>query len=173
MATKKSAAETEIEKVEAAYIKLHPLASKGNDVSPITRGELRMILEDMLGQMAGGASAAPADLSDHLKRLDTLAGQMLQIEGKLMREKDAIIQRLEALETGALTSAPKADAPVASKGDASTVQLNTAGKDELMKLGLKALLDFAKQHNIDVSGLPQDDKGMLAEYIAANMNLPK
>lgn len=122
MATKKSAAETELEKVEAEYIKLHPLASTGNDVAPITRGELRMILEDMLGQMAGGATAAPADLTAHLKQLDDLGARLMQMEGKLVREKEAMVQRIEALEVGALSgknakagggapASPAADAP--------------------------------------------------------------
>ena len=56
---RKSAAEQELQKAEAEYIKLHPLASQGNDVSPVTRGELRIILEDLLGQL-GKAAPAPA-----------------------------------------------------------------------------------------------------------------
>ena len=60
MATRKpNAAESELQKVEAEYVKLHPLASQGNDVSPVTRGELRLILEDLLAQM-GKAAPAPA-----------------------------------------------------------------------------------------------------------------
>lgn len=55
---RKSAAEQELQKAEAEYVKLHPLASQGNDVSPITRGELRIILEDLLGQL-GKAAPAP------------------------------------------------------------------------------------------------------------------
>ena len=59
MAAKKSAAEQELQKAESEYVKLHPLASQGNDVSPVTRGELRIILEDLLGQL-GKAAPAPA-----------------------------------------------------------------------------------------------------------------
>jgi hypothetical protein len=51
MATRKSAAETKPQKAEQEYVKLHPLVSQGNDVAPITRGELRVILEDLLGQL--------------------------------------------------------------------------------------------------------------------------
>ena len=58
MATRKSAAEQELQKAEAAYVKLHPLASQGNDVAPVTRGELRIILEDLLAQL-GKAAPAP------------------------------------------------------------------------------------------------------------------
>lgn len=56
---RKSAAEQELQKAEAEYVKLHPLAAQGNDVAPVTRGELRIILEDLLGQL-GKAAPAPA-----------------------------------------------------------------------------------------------------------------
>lgn len=58
MAPKSSAAEQQLQKAEAEYVKLHPLASQGNDVAPVTRGELRIILEDLLGQL-GKAAPAP------------------------------------------------------------------------------------------------------------------
>lgn len=51
MATRKSAAGTEPQKAKQQYAKLHPLVSQGNDVAPITRGELRIILEDLLSQI--------------------------------------------------------------------------------------------------------------------------
>ena len=51
------AAEQELEKAEVEYHRLHPLATQGNDVSPVTRGELRIILEDLLGQL--GKPVAP------------------------------------------------------------------------------------------------------------------
>jgi len=51
MTSRKSAAEADPQKAEQEYVKLHPLASQGNDVAPITRGELRIILEDLLGQL--------------------------------------------------------------------------------------------------------------------------
>ena len=57
MATRKSAADAELQSAEQKYAKLHPLASQGNDVSPITRGELRIILEDLLAQL--GSPVAP------------------------------------------------------------------------------------------------------------------
>jgi hypothetical protein len=59
MATRKNtAAEAELQRAEAEYVKLHPLASQGNDVSPVTRGELRIILEDLLTQLG---KAAPVE----------------------------------------------------------------------------------------------------------------
>ena len=72
MATRKpNAAEAELQKVEAQYVKLHPLASTGNDVSPITRGELRIILEDLLGQMG---VAAPEPTQPEPPKVDPDAG---------------------------------------------------------------------------------------------------
>lgn len=121
MAASKSAAESELQKAEAAYVKLHPLASQGNDVAPVTRGELRIILEDLLAQM------------------------------------------------GKLAPAPAAPA-VAAPDAAAPAQVNTDGADELKKLSLKALKDLAAKHNIDISALPEE-KDLLADYIAANMNL--
>ena len=59
-APKADAAEQELQKAEAEYIKLHPLASQGNDVAPITRGELRIILEDLLAQMGKAPAPEPA-----------------------------------------------------------------------------------------------------------------
>jgi len=59
-APKADAAEQELQKAEAEYIKLHPLAATGNDVAPITRGELRIILEDLLAQMGKAPAPEPA-----------------------------------------------------------------------------------------------------------------
>jgi hypothetical protein len=59
-ASKPNTAEQELQKAEAEYVKLHPLASQGNDVAPITRGELRIILEDLLAQMGKAPAPEPA-----------------------------------------------------------------------------------------------------------------
>ncbi len=58
-----------------------------------------------------------------------------------------------------------APAPAAAKPG-----IDLSGASDLMKLSLKALKDFAATNAIDISGLPRD-KQLLAEYIAANMNL--
>ena len=61
MATRKSsAAESELQKAESKYHRLHPLATQGNDVSPVTRGELRIILEDLLVKIGSGVPVATA-----------------------------------------------------------------------------------------------------------------
>jgi hypothetical protein len=59
-APKADAAEQELQKAEAEYVKLHPLAATGNDVAPITRGELRIILEDLLSQLGKAPAPEPA-----------------------------------------------------------------------------------------------------------------
>ncbi len=48
--------------------------------------------------------------------------------------------------------------------------IDLSGSKDLMNLPLPALKNLAARHGIDISGLP-DDKQLLAEYIAANMNL--
>ena len=49
--------------------------------------------------------------------------------------------------------------------------IDTSGADQLLSLGRDAMLQFAKLHNIDVSGvLGLDDRG-LAEFITASVNV--
>jgi len=63
----------------------------------------------------------------------------------------------------ALTDPAPAPAP-------ATHTIDTSGADQLIILGRDAMLQFAKDNNIDVSGaLGLDDQG-LAEFIAASMN---
>ena len=114
------AAEQELQKAEAEYHRLHPLATQGNAVSPVTRGELRIILEDLLVKIGSGVPIAT-------------------------------------------TPAP-ARAPVAPTVD-------TSGAGQLLNLGRDAMLQFAKMHNIDVSGVPDLDDTALAGFIAASMNV--
>lgn len=51
-ARKSSAGEAELQKVKKESPQLHPLVTQGNQVAPITRGELRIILEDLLTKTA-------------------------------------------------------------------------------------------------------------------------
>lgn len=146
--------------------------------------------EHELGHMA----QAIAQLSDRVKQLESEFGlhdnngkhwtqqQIQDLAGgksaSLVKDEKAIgdlIQAVGALANRikALEGAPAPDPGVPSPDPTATPKLSTAGKDDLMKLELSALLDFAKKHGIDISGLPQDDKGLLADYIAASMNLPK
>jgi hypothetical protein len=96
---------------------LHPLATQGNADSPVTRGELRIILEDLLVKIGSGVPVATAP----------------------------------------------APAPVAHT-------IDTSGADQFLSLGRDAMLQFAKDHNIDVSGALGLDDNALAEFIAASVN---
>ncbi len=51
--------------------------------------------------------------------------------------------------------------------------VDLSGSKDLMKLSVSALKDLAARHAIDISGLPGSNKQLLAEYIAANMNVNK
>ncbi len=51
--------------------------------------------------------------------------------------------------------------------------IDLSGSQDLMKLSVSGLKDLAARHGIDVSGLPDNDKQLLADYIAANLNLNK
>ena len=102
---------------------LHPLATQGNADSPVTRGELRIILEDLLVKIGSGVPVATA------------------------------------------TAPAPAPAPTPA---ASTI--DTSGADQFLSLGRDAMLQFAKDHNIDVSGALGLDDNALAEFIAASVN---
>ena len=144
------AAEQELQTAEAEYAKLHPLASQGNYVAPITRGELRIILEDLLTKLASGD---PIKLQKDEKAI-----------GDVIMAGVALDKRVAALEKAVAALAP---APAA----ASPAQLSFQGKDQILALGRTGMEEFAKTNCIDIAGvgaLPDDG---LAEYIAANMNL--
>ena len=115
-----AAAEQELQKAETEYHRLHPLATQGNDVSPITRGELRIILEDLLVKIGSGVPVA--------------------------------------------TAPAPAPAPAAPTVD-------TSDFEKFLSLGRDGMLQFAKDNNIDTSGVLGLDDKALAEFIAANMNL--
>ena len=119
-------AEQELQKAEAEYHRLHPLATQGNDVSPVTRGELRIILEDLLVKIGSGVPVATAPAS--------------------------------------------APAPAPAPAPAAPT-IDTSGADQFISLGRDAMLQFAKDHNIDVSGALGLDDNALAEFIAASMNV--
>ena len=113
MATRKTnAAETELQKVEAQYVKLHPLASEGNDVAPITRGELRMILEDLLAQMG---KAAPEEAKPEPPKADAgadlTAAPQLNLSGvgelKALSRKEMLeFAKINGLDVSGLEGLP-------------------------------------------------------------------
>ena len=53
---------------------------------------------------------------------------------------------------------------------AAQPKLDLSGADDLMQFTVAQLKDFAAMNGIDVTGLPRN-KQLLAEYIAANMNI--
>jgi len=177
MATRKSAADAELQKAEKEYHQLHPLASQGNDVAPVTRGELRIILEDLLTKLASGT---PIKLQKDEKAIRDLqlAASKLELNTEKLAEADlkaetehaqfalAISQltaRIDALEG-------KSAAPATP---VKTAQLNKQGWEQFMGLGRKGMFAYAKSQNIDVQGFKPDgdDDRALAEYLAINENM--
>ena len=152
MASQKSAAEQEIQKAEAEYAKLHPLASQGYDVAPITRGELRLILEDLLVKVASGD---PIRLSKDEKAIGDIAKGLAQLSN-----------RMAALESAVSAAASPAPGKPEKPGKP---QLNTQGADELKALGLDGIKAAAQMNGIDISHLPEEID-LLADFVAAAMN---
>ena len=142
MAAKKSAAEQELQAAEAQVHKLHPLMYGGTDVSPVTRGELKVILEDLLGKLAGGA---PISLAKDEKAIGDLVLALGKLDG-----------RVKSLEGAA---APASPAP----------QVNTDGAADLKALGLDGIKAAAQMNGIDISALPEEID-LLADFVAAAMN---
>jgi len=103
-APKTDAAEQELQKAETEYVKLHPLAATGNDVAPITRGELRIILEDLLGQLGKEVAApvdqAPAVATPDMKPPVDLTG-IEQFDGKTLDEMKEIAKMMQ-IDTSAI-----------------------------------------------------------------------
>ena len=98
-ASKSDAAEQELQKAEAEYVKLHPLAATGNDVAPITRGELRIILEDLLSQL-GKAPAPDAVIAPEPKPAIDLTG-IEQFDGMTVDEMKEVAKMMQ-IDTSAI-----------------------------------------------------------------------
>ena len=85
-----AAAEQELQQAEVEYHRLHPLATQGNDVSPVTRGELRIILEDLLVKIGSGVPVATTPVPARAPAVPTIdtsgAGQLLSLG------RDAMLQ---------------------------------------------------------------------------------
>ena len=85
-----AAAEQELQKAEVEYHRLHPLATQGNDVSPVNRGELRIILEDLLVKIGSGVPIATAPVPARAPAVPTIdtsgAGKLLSLG------RDAMLQ---------------------------------------------------------------------------------
>ena len=161
-----ASAEASLADAEAAYVKLHPLASQGNDVSPITRGELRLILEDLLMQMgkaAPGTGGAPgggvgaADVQELQDGLQKLRNDMASMVGGL----NQVLQRVIALENAMLPKDSGGHAP----------QLDMSGAEQFLALGWDRMVEYASTNGIDISVVTPRNEQMLAEFLAAAANL--
>jgi hypothetical protein len=146
-----------LQKAEAAFVKLHPLAAQGNDVAPITRGELRTILDDLIAQL-GQAAGAP-DLQKVRDDMAAFVTGIGQVTKRVVSLEKAVSDLLQAG-----LKAPKPDPVVQPPVD-------TSGVDSLLKLTREQLLQVAKDHNIDISAADGQPDEVLANLIAATLNV--
>ena len=149
-------------KAEQRYKQSHPLALVGNDVSPVTRGELLSILEELVTTLAGGGEVrlekdekAISGLLEGARKLD----QDLGLTVKGMTDLAARVAALEGKNAPEPAKPAKPPAP------------DTSGKDQILALGRSAMEEFAKANKIDISGYGDATDDFLAEFLAANMNL--
>jgi len=183
------AAEQEMQKVEAAAHELHPLLSQGNDVAPITRGELKMIVADLLAKLAGGApitiaSSAPAvdpaavtDLAHQINTESASRGALTIVVSDHMSDngihhsEDDIIQlvRRELMNQARASAAPAA--PSAPAPDGAYL---ARGVEQMAALDLDELKELAKQFNFDTTSIAdQTDVGLWRQFVTACFNTAK
>jgi len=183
------AAEQEMQKVEAAAHELHPLLSQGNDVAPITRGELKMIVADLLTKLAGGApitiaSSAPAvdpaavtDLAHQINTESASRGALTIVVSDHMSDngihhsEDDIIQlvRRELMNQARASAAPAA--PSAPAPDGAYL---ARGVEQMAALDLDELKELAKQFNFDTTSIAdQTDVGLWRQFVTACFNTAK
>ena len=183
------AAEQEMQKVEAAAHELHPLLSQGNDVAPITRGELKMIVADLLTKLAGGApitiaSSAPAvdpaavtDLAHQINTESASRGALTIVvsdhmsDNDIHHSEDDIIQlvRRELMNQARASAAPAA--PSAPAPDGAYL---ARGVEQMAALDLDELKELAKQFNFDTTSIAdQTDVGLWRQFVTACFNTAK
>ena len=180
------AAEQEMQKVEAAAHELHPLLSQGNDVAPITRGELKMIVADLLAKLAGGAPISiasavdPAVVTDLAHQINTESasrGALTMVVSDHMSDngihhsEDDIIQlvRRELMNQATASAAPAAPSAPAAGG----VDL-AKGVEQMAALGLKELKELAKRNNFDTTSIAdQTDVELWRQFVTACLNTAK
>ena len=173
----------------------NPLVCCGNDNSSVTRGELKFILSELLKQIATGKAVEVSD--GEVQRLSNAVGDLIQAGVKMGKRVDAVATELDLHEhngehwtaqqiTQWVAGNPPAALPADSKPGAVPAEpakpsvgngpADTTGADELKKLSVKAIKDFAAANNVDLSNLPaplQGDKNALADYVAAALNVQK
>ena len=180
------AAEQEMQKVEAAAHELHPLLSQGNDVAPITRGELKMIVADLLAKLAGGAPisiasavdpAVVTDLAHQINVESASRGALTMVVSDHMSDngihhsEDDIIQlvRRELMNQATASAAPAAPSAPAAGG----VDL-AKGVEQMAALGLEELKELAKRNNFDTTSIAdQTDVELWRQFVTACLNTAK
>ena len=182
------AAEQEMQKVEAAAHELHPLLSQGNDVAPVTRGELKMIVADLLAKLAGGAPitiasavdpAAVTDLAHQINVESASRGALTMVVSDHMGDNgihhsdDDIIQliRHELMNQAKASAAPAPAAPSAPAPDGADL---AKGVEQMAALGLKELKELAKRNNFDTTSIAdQTDVELWRQFVTACLNTAK
>ena len=180
------AAEQELQKVEAAAHELHPLLSQGNDVAPITRGELKMIVADLLAKLAGGAPisiasavdpAVVTDLAHQINVESASRGALTMVvsdhmgDNGIHHSEDDIIQlvRRELMNQATASAAPAAPSAPAAGG----VDLAKGG-EQMAALGLKELKELAKRNNFDTTSIADEtDVDVWRQFVTACLNTAK
>jgi len=183
------AAEQELVSAETQYAELHGVLYQGYDVAPVTRGELRIILEDLLGKLAGGApislaSSAPAvdpaavtDLAHQINTESASRGALTIVVSDHMSDNDIhhseedIIQlvRRELMNQARASAAPAA--PSAPAPDGTYL---ARGIEQVAALDLDELKELAKQNNFDTTSIAdQTDVGLWRQYVTACFNTAK
>ena len=180
------AAEQELQKVEAAAHELHPLLSQGNDVAPVTRGELKMIVADLLAKLAGGAPISiasavdPAVVTDLAHQINTESASRGALtivvsdhmsDNGIHHSEDDIIQlvRRELMNQATASAAPAAPSAPAAGG----VDL-AKGVEQMAALGLKELKELAKRNNFDTTSIAdQTDVELWRQFVTACLNTAK
>jgi hypothetical protein len=184
-----NAAEQELVSAETQYAELHGVLYQGYDVAPVTRGELRIILEDLLGKLAGGApislaSSAPAvdpaavtDLAHQINTESASRGALTIVVSDHMSDNDIhhseedIIQlvRRELMNQAKASAAPAA--PSAPAPDGTYL---ARGIEQVAALDLDELKELAKQNNFDTTSIAdQTDVGLWRQYVTACFNTAK
>ena len=183
------AAEQELVSAETQYAELHGVLYQGYDVAPVTRGELRIILEDLLGKLAGGApislaSSAPAvdpaavtDLAHQINTESASRGALTIVVSDHMSDNDIhhseedIIQlvRRELMNQARASAAPAA--PSAPAPDGAYL---ARGVEQMAALDLDELKELAKQFNFDTTSIAdQTDVGLWRQFVTACFNTAK
>ena len=185
------AAEQELVSAETQYAELHGVLYQGYDVAPVTRGELRIILEDLLGKLAGGApislaSSAPAvdpaavtDLAHQINVESASRGALTMVvsdhmgDNGIHHSEDDIIQlvRRELMNQATASAAPAPAAPSAPA--AGGVDL-TKGVEQMAALGLEELKELAKRNKFDTTSIAdQTDVELWRQFVTACLNTAK